>query len=645
MYSWQTKIQYVRGVGPSKATELKGMGIETVGDLLEYQPNHHIYPGITAIKDLKEGHAIITAKVISIDRIPCRTPIVEAKLNDGTETCKAIWWNQIFILQNLRPGMTVTFWGKCRAGVLQQPKFSTYGFNMDEVVGGDYGVHNRTMKIALKEVLDNCDLPDWLWGGGCPSRWRAFRNLHKPRVKENYKRAIGRLKFDELFLLQLAMLKRRQQVRSGGVSIISVDNSIYRKIINYFPYQFTAEQSNAIRDINQDLNSTIPMNRLLHGEVGSGKTVVAFYAAMLAALNNKVTLILCPTTILAQQHYDTLKDMGWDNVILCLGNSEKAGFSNKRIVIGTHAILNNKSLLKSASLVIIDEFQKFGVEQRAKIQKYIPHTLLMSATPIPRTLAMSVFGDLDVTVIRELPIKRGPVVTRWVLPEKREQMYEIIEKELAKGKQVYVVYPRIDGGEDVENAIHGFAKLCSRFGGEHCDLLKGNDSPNMKKWSLDQFKNRWTRVLVSTIIAEVGLDCPNASVMVIEGADRFGLSQLHQLRGRICRSKDTTFCFMVSNTTNEKSIARLDVMEKCNDGFKIAEYDLRLRGPGEMFSTRQHGLPALKFASLLYDYDLLVKARELAKKYIDKLNEPSNAGIKQMLEIKYGDTIKLGEIA
>lgn len=649
MYNWLTKIQYVVGIGPTKAAELKTMGIETVGDLLEYQPNHHIYPGIIAIKDLKEGHAIIKAKIVSIDRLPGRTPIVEAVLNDGTGYCRAMWWNQIFILQNLRPGMTVTLWGKCKAGTLQQPKFSTYGFNTDDVVGGDYGVHNRTMKIALKEVFSSCNLPDWLLDGYCLSRYRTFRDLHRPYRKENYNKALERLKFDELFLLSLAMLKRRQQARSGGASIIPYpDDLTDHRIVNYFPYEFTSDQDMAIYEINQDFNSTTPMNRLLHGEVGSGKTAVAFYAAMLTALNKKRTLILCPTTILAQQHYDTLRGMGWDDVGLLVGKmgildvNEKC---NKSIIIGTHTLLNIPKLLKQTSLIIIDEFQKFGVEQRAKIQKYNPHTLLMSATPIPRTLAMSVFGDLDVTVIKELPIKRGPVVTRWVLPLKREQMYEIIEKELAKGKQAYFVYPRIDGDEDVVSAEQGFRNCTDRFNHYRIKLLTGRASADDKTGVLREFREGDTQILVSTIIAEVGLDCPNASVMVIEGADRFGLSQLHQLRGRICRSVDTTFCFMVSNTANEKSIARLDVMEKCNDGFEVAEYDLRLRGPGEMFSTRQHGLPDLKFASLLYDYDLLVKARELAGEYIGKLDEPSNAGIKQMLEIKYGDTIKLGEIA
>lgn len=418
--------------------------------------------------------------------------------------------------------------------------------------------------------------------------------------------------------------------------------NIQDKIKSYFKFKFTTEQQLAINDIRQDLVSGRVMQRLIHGKVSSGKTAVAFYCAIGLALQGKRTLILCPTTILAQQHYDTLRGMGWDDVYL-YGQGGTPPMPH--IVIGTHALLNDFMVLREASLVIIDEFQKFGVEQRAKIQKYAPHTLLMSATPIPRSLSMTVFGDLDISIIRELPIKRGSVVTRWVSPEKREQMYEIIEKELAKGKQVYVVYPRIDGGEDVESAVKGFYKLGERFVDYEEILLTGQTEPDRKCELLQRFRNGDADILVSTIIAEVGLDNPNASVMVIEGADRFGLATLHQCRGRICRSKDTTFCFMVSNTVNEKSIARLDVMEKCNNGFEIAEYDLRLRGPGETFSTRQHGLPALKFASLLYDYDLLVKVRELAKEYIGKLDELSNVGIKQMLEIKYGDTIKLGETA
>ena len=428
--------------------------------------------------------------------------------------------------------------------------------------------------------------------------------------------------------------------------------------MSYFPYKFTDDQLNAILDVETDMRGNNPMSRLLHGEVGSGKTAVAFYAAMLTALNGKRALILCPTTILAIQHYETLKGMGWDDAGLWISEMKPdAGLEHldpdrylPKIIIGTTALLSRTDILKTASLVIIDEQHKFGVHQRALLQKYgNPHVLLMSATPIPRTLAMTVFGDLDISTIKELPIKRGTVVTKWVLPGRREQVYELLDKELEKGHQVYVVYPRIESGDkDVESAVKGFFDLTARFELEKnyaCGLLTGRYSNEVKADALRRFKSGETKILVSTIIAEVGLDNPNATVMVIEGADRFGLSQLHQLRGRVCRSTDTSFCFLVAETANETSIARLKVMEQTNDGFEIAEHDLRLRGPGEMFSARQHGLPDLKFVDIIDDYDLMVSARELAGEYVDKLDEPENIGLKEMLAIKYGGTLKLSGIA
>lgn len=420
------------------------------------------------------------------------------------------------------------------------------------------------------------------------------------------------------------------------------------KILNYFSYKLTNSQEQVIDEICQDLSSGKTTNRLIHGEVGSGKTAVAFYAAMLTALNNKRALILCPTTVLAIQHYETLKAMGWEDVGILMSGPFNELMDKKHIIIGTHAILNNEKLLKSASLVIVDEQHKFGVQQKAILQKYgNPHVLLMSATPIPRTLAMTVFGDLDISTIKELPIKRGTVVTKWVLPDKREQMYEIIEKELAAGKQAYIIYPRIESGdENIRSAEEGFLELLQRFNNKYTiAILTGRSNNVQKAATLKGFKEGRLKILVSTIIAEVGLDNPNATVMVIEGADRFGLSQLHQLRGRICRSTDTTFCFLVTETANETSIKRLEIMEQTNDGFEIAEADLRLRGPGEMFSTRQHGLPDLKFANIVDDYELLVQAKELAGEYIDKLDLPKNAGLKEMLNIKYGKTLKLAGVA
>ena len=406
------------------------------------------------------------------------------------------------------------------------------------------------------------------------------------------------------------------------------------QILSYFPFEFTVGQQHAIDDIRSDLASGRVMTRLLHSDVGSGKTAVMLYACIGCALQGHRSVIFAPTTILSEQHSNTLKNMGWSNTQLLLAGDKDNG---ALITIGTHTILNSEEFLKSVVLVCVDEFSKTGVQQRAKINK-ASHLLLVSAVPLPRSLAMTVFGDLDVSVIKELPIKRGTVVTKWVLPEKYEAMYEIIERELAKGHQAYFVFPRIDGNEDVASAVEGYRKLCGRFIDYTPGLLTGRNSADSKRCTLQDFRAGYTQILVSTIIAEVGLDNPNATVMVVEGADHFGLSQLHQLRGRVCRSTATAFCFLVSETSNPTSIARLDVIEKCNDGFLVAEEDLRLRGAGEVFSTRQHGLPDLKWCSLVDDYDLMVKAKKLVA------SGNVGSGVKEMMCIRYGESLGLGGV-
>jgi len=327
--------------------------------------------------------------------------------------------------------------------------------------------------------------------------------------------------------------------------------------------------------------------------------------------------------------------MGWDDVYLYGRGGTPP---TPHIVIGTHALLHDPMVLRKAHLVIIDEMQKFGVAQRAQATKHNPHLLLLSATPIPRTLAATVFGDLDISIIRELPIKRGTVITKQVLPDRKEAMYEIIEKELAAGHQAYFVYPRISGDEDVVSAEQGYEELRKRFDSHCVGLLTGRYSQSEKTYVLRQFREGKIDILVSTIIAEVGLDNSNATVMCIMGADRFGLSQLHQLRGRVCRSVDTAFCFLVSETANPTSIARLEAIERCNCGFEIAEEDLRLRGAGEVFSTKQHGLPDLNWCSLVDDYDLMIKARSTVQ------GGTVGAGVVEMMRIRYGDNLQFGEV-
>jgi len=648
MYIMTTPVQHIRGVGPQKAAELNSLGIKTVLDLLEYRPQSYIFPGTTPIRDLRVGEqALIQGKVTACYRKPTQAPIVSVTVEDETGKVELMFFNQVWLLNNIRKGMLIAVWGKVSEYKGQPqfsgPKFSTCAFKPDEIAGGLYGKYTQTIRAALRAVLVDVEIPEWQdmtdeTGEEALTRKQAFTCLHQPEEKHWVDVALDRLRFDELLIQQLAMaVKRRQQVNynDNGIGLVSG----YSKISDYFPYEFTSDQNQAIVDVLEDLRGGRTMNRLLHGDVGSGKTAVAFYAAMLTALNNKRAVILCPTTILAQQHYDTLRGMGWEDVELFIGGYEnKAECHRKRkICIGTTALLLDTEMLKESALVIVDEQQKFGVQQRALLQKYgNPHVLLMSATPIPRTIALTVFGDLDVSTIKEMPIKRGAVVTRWVLPGKREGVYELIGEQLKAGHQAYIVYPRIKSGdEDIESAERGFMLIKHLFQGYEVMLLTGKNTSEVKSAALRHFKSGKIKILVSTVIAEVGLDCPNATVMLIEGADRFGLSQLHQLRGRVCRSTETAFCFLMASTANDTSIARLRTIEQTNDGFEIAEADLRLRGPGELFSTKQHGLPDLKFASLVDDYDLLLEARGLAKNSLDKLNTPEYNGLKQMLEIKY----------
>ncbi len=639
MYKANTPVRYIKGLGPTRSRELNKLGIHTVLDLLERKPLSYIFPGVTPIEDARDGQVVVKANVVEIGRRYGH--VVGATVCDKTGHCQAQWYTP-YAVQQLRQGMTVTFYGKYKSGVLQSPKWCTHDGGMESVYGGQYGVHHQTIRAALVEVLANVELPMMTTDDGCgefPRVW-AFNAFHFPDCKEDQRDAIDDLKRDEALTLQTALQERRRGREQGMTRPIAWNGNQATKITDHFSYVFTKDQNTAKNDIIDDLSSSIPMSRLIHGEVGSGKTAVAFYAAMLTALNSKRALILAPTTILAQQHYDTLKGMGWKDVAIDIAGSCLGDVLPAHIMIGTHSILNHPTITKRSSLVIIDEMQKFGVAQRAQATKHHPHLLLLSATPIPRTLAATVFGDLDVSVIRQLPIERGTVVTRWVLPEKREAMYEIIEKELAKGKQAYVVYPRISGCvERVVSADNGYMDLRERFSDKYrVSLLTGRTDAKCKVDILRDFKAGVTHVMVSTIIAEVGLDNPNATVMCVEGADRFGLSQLHQLRGRVCRSTDTAFCFLVSETANPTSIARLEVIEKCNDGFEIAEHDLRLRGAGEVFSARQTGLPDLRWCSVVDDYDLMIEAKELVA------SGSVGSGVREMMVLKYGESLYLGEV-
>ena len=487
-----------------------------------------------------------------------------------------------------------------------------------------------------------------------------------PPDEEKLAKAKRRLKYDELFLMQLGLALRRYRCKHFSVAPkMRCGEKIDHRIRKRFPFLLTEDQSNVIGEIVSDMGQPEPMNRLLQGDVGSGKTVVALYAALVAVANKSQVVIMAPTEILACQHFLSIERYlrNSDVTRVCI----TGGLTGKKrtkvlgqiengeidIVVGTVALIEKDIKFRGLGLAVIDEQHKFGVEQRALLRKDgTPHCLVMTATPIPRTLAMTAFGDLDVSIIKHSPPGRGEVITRRVDKVHRHKACEFIRERLKAKKQAYFVYPRITGvaeNGDVKAATDEWEKLSKEVFAEfRVELLHGRMPSVKKQQVMDAFRKGKIDVLVSTIVIEVGVDVPNATIMVIEGADRFGLAQLHQLRGRIGRGESRSYCFLFSEMESELSSARLEIMTRSNDGFEIAEHDLRLRGPGELFSTRQHGLPDLKIADIIDDYELLVFARRKAFELVSNdamLKQPEHKAIRQILVDKFGDSLGLADVA
>jgi ATP-dependent DNA helicase RecG len=687
-------VQFLKGVGPARAQVFAKLGVVTVGDLLEYFPRDWVFaPEPKKIGQLEIGEtASIVGLVESTDFQNYRRPaIFEAMVSDETGICRIIWFNGGYLRDQLRPGQAVMVWGK--AGEykhqlqLTNPKFriidaETLGkkkapdpffFN-----GGVYpasgGLSSMQIKKIIRPVLDNLGGlvgefydDEFLKKMELIKRKDAFGWIHLPPDEGKLAKAKRRLKFDELFLMQLGLaLRRHRHSKFASAVAMKSSDEIDRRIRKRFPFLLTEDQDKTIAEIAADMQRPIPMNRLLQGDVGSGKTVVALYATLLAVANKTQVAIMAPTEILANQHFISieryLRNSDVKRVLITGGlagkkrdevlKEIKAGGID--IVVGTVALLEKDIEFKKLGLVVIDEQHKFGVHQRAQLRKDgTPHCLVMTATPIPRTLAMTVFGDLDVSIIKHSPPGRGAVVTRWVSPDDRKKAYDFIRERLRAGKQAYFVYPRITGIEeegDIKAATDGWKELSKVFSEFKVELLHGRMSSAKKEQVMAEFRKGKIKALVATVVIEVGVDIPNATIMVIEGADDFGLAQLHQLRGRIGRGTDKSFCFLFADkeTENEVAKSRLEMMERSNDGFEISEHDLKLRGPGELFSTRQHGLPDLKIANIIDDYDLLVMARRCAFELVSAdpmLISPMHKNIRQSLLTKFGDSLGLADVA
>jgi ATP-dependent DNA helicase RecG len=682
-------VQYLQGVGPARAVVFGKLGVRTVGDLLEYFPRDWLFaPNPVKIGQMRPDEpATIIGLVESIDYQDYRRlPIFEAIVSDDTGVCRIVWFRGGYLRSQVRLGQVIVASGKPTTFKHQlqmtNPKFMVVDEKHTEpdkhFSGGVYPasarLSSRQIKQIILPVLEHLDMligefhdQRFLKEANLIGRKDAFAWIHLPPDEQKLEQARRRLKYDELFLMQLGLALRRYKTQHyASATPCALTDEIDRRIRRRFPFLLTDDQNACISEIAEDMNKTRPMNRLLQGDVGSGKTVVALYAALLAIANKTQAAIMAPTEILASQHFLSieryLKNSQVRRVLVTGGLTGKKRdellaqikHGEIDIVVGTVALLQKDIEFHHLGLVVIDEQHKFGVHQRAELRKdSAPHCLVMTATPIPRTLAMTAFGDLDVSIIKHCPPGRGEVVTRWVDRRDRQRAYDFIRERLKAKKQAYFVYPRISAVEETSKEIaaatDAWKELSERIFPEfNVALLHGRMPSAEKQRIMTGFRKGTINVLVSTVVVEVGVDVPNATIMVIEAADHFGLAQLHQLRGRIGRGESKSYCLLFAETDNEVARNRLEVMTRTNDGFEIAEQDLRIRGPGELFSARQHGLPDLKIANIVDDYDLLVIARRHAFKMVSDdpaLTQAEHRNIRRALLAKFGDALGLADIA
>ncbi len=681
-----TPVQFLKGVGPARAAVFEKLGVKTAADLLEYWPRDWYFaPQPVKIRQIKLNQTVTLAGTIeSTDwQVWRKPPYFEAYVNDETGMCRIVWFHGGFLQGKITPGQKLIVWGKVNKYKhqfqLTNPKFRILEDD-EEISAEDFsgpvypataelsnGQIKRIFRDSLEKIVEL--VPeffdhDFLKKSNLIERKVAFKWMHNPENESQIAEGKRRLKYDELFLMQTALALRRYKVRHFAKAMpLKCSEQIDSRVRKRFPFLLTADQDKVISEIVADLAETVPMNRLLQGDVGSGKTVVALYAALVAVANKQQVAIMAPTEILAEQHFINierfLKNSDVKRVLITGGiaGTKRKEFldclksGDTDIIVGTVALLQEDIQFASLSLVIIDEQHKFGVHQRASLRKDVtPHCLVMTATPIPRTLAMTAFGDLDISIIKNSPPGRGQVITRYIQPKDITKAYEFVRERLAAKQQAYFVYPRIvdDDNGEVKAAIAEYENLSKNIFPEfHIGLLHGQMAGAEKQKIMNDFRKGKIHCLVSTVLIEVGIDVPNATVMVIEGADRFGLAQLHQLRGRIARSSSSAYCLLIAQTQNEVAKGRLEIMERSNDGFEIAEHDLKLRGPGELLSTRQHGMPDLKIASIIDDFDLLQMARKDAFELVERdptLSSAEHKNIKAELVRRFAASLTLVDV-
>lgn len=680
-----TPLAQIASIDTRTKNRLAKLGLETIRDLLYYFPRRHIdFTNSQPIRDLEPGSdqtvtgSLFEAREIRMGR---RMKACEAVVGDETGTVRAVWFNQPYLAKTLRGQEAIALSGRVTIfrgrKVFENPEWELLGGGDQVHTGGlipiyplTEGITSRRLRVLTRRSIDatvkelvDFQPPDLRQRLKLKPLEEAVADAHFPRDHTSKESSRKRLAFDELLLIQIGVLERKRSWKQELPGHpLTTDGELIERFLSSLDFSLTSAQRKSLDHVITDLARSEPMTRLLQGDVGSGKTVVALAALLIAAANGQQSAFMAPTEILAEQHFRTIQNI-FGKVVGMFGEFTTPGQSpeilpaeldymshpvtfalltgsttRKRkqeilellaagkidVLVGTHALIQKEVGFASLGLVIVDEQHRFGVMQRAELRQkgYNPHLLVMTATPIPRSLSLTVFGDLDVSTIDEMPAGRLPIQTKWVEGGRREVAYEFVRREAAKGRQAFIIYPLIEESEKLEAAAaeQEYARLAHDVFPElSLGLLHGRLSSTEKDRAMRQFRDGSLDILVSTAVVEVGIDVPNATTMIVDSADRFGLSQLHQFRGRVGRGEHQSYCVLISETVNEDGRERLRIMEETNDGFALAEEDLRLRGPGEFFGTKQSGIPDLRMARLS-DIAMIELAREEARAITD--NDP-----------------------
>ncbi len=697
MLELNTPLEALPSVGPKFWQKFKRLGLDTVQDLLfNFPVRYEDFSEIYRIDDLEPGQqATIQGIVEEVDirhTWKKNLTIVEARIRDESGSIRAVWFNQPYVKNVLRPGKLANFSGKVSVSeediYLSHPTYELVSFRetrhtarLVPVYPETKGLTSKGIRFVVQPVLANLGpLGDWLpeeirESRDYPALDKALHDIHFPNKMEDAERAQKRFAFEDLFLLQLLNLRQKLKLAQEKAPPVEIELPELKKLLGYLPFELTTSQKRSLWEVVQDIARPRPMNRLLQGDVGSGKTAVAALAAMVAARKGYQTAVMAPTEVLAGQHFETFRKLlkrlpasKQPTLAIMTAHQNKIVYESDleseikkkelqqaikkgeaKIIIGTHALIQKSVSFKKLGLVVIDEQHRFGVDQRAKLtqttslpgkKKYVaggknllPHFLSMSATPIPRTLMLTVFGDLDISTIDELPAGRKPILTKIVSPENRIKAYGFIKGQIQKGRQAFVICPRIDPPEsdpnkkpdprqaklwEVKSVKEEYQKLKEKIFPEfRVAMLHGQLKSAEKEQIMKDFRQGKTDILVSTSVIEVGVDVPNATIMMIEGADRFGLAQLYQFRGRVGRGEHQSFCFLFTESKTRSTAERLKAIVTAKSGFELAERDLELRGPGEFIGQKQTGLPDIAMRGL-QDAALIKDSRQAAVEVLKK---------------------------